>query len=517
MSDNNDAPSKKNAPIKSKASPSKLKTPRSKSKPAESVKKSDKKNRSSRSLLQKKNIRDGEGIFSRWDGIMDDKEKEVVNMEKSKTYKSIKTEVSKKNYIRCFFEEKFDKPKKKYCIVSFSIFYSPQYIRHFYKKDSENIAIRKQLQFLYNLTLNIILLDQGYFPQNWYIRIYYDKSLFTFAYRGKKLWEEFFSIHAKNPRLQFVEFRCPVFFTEGSYHLNLFGTIARLYPIFQKEDKNLELIMVFDADNMITSDYVKEIEKFKESEFDYNTFCSRFEVSFYKHERHSSCYLRTGMFCTKVKLDPYMWDFILYQVKVFSDKKFTDTLEKLQKKWHALLPDKQSQSYRDFEYGMDEIILNYYIRVMFGLKQYKLRKVRIRPKTSAIFSIMTTYLFYDYQKDEYKYVVDQILKAFLGKDFKKEKIKENLEELMKRVRDKINDNSSFEDVYPFIKPIRENMGDFKKLWMSETIVFFFEHVNQADYQTKKYDHFFHTSNLPRYLQPGAFPNKKKIRPRLKKK
>jgi hypothetical protein len=415
--------------------------------------------------------------------------------------------------IKCVFDEKFTRPKKKYTVVSFSIFYSPQYMRHFYKAASKNITLRRQMQFLYNLTLNITNMDNGFIPEDWYFRIFYDKSLFSFYYNKKKPWEEFFETYRKHPRIQFVEFTCPDFLVSKNFHINLFGTITRLYPIFQVDD-NLEMIIVFDADNFITEDYVKEIEKFKKTKFDYNTFCSRFELSFYKHERTSDCYLRTGMISTKVKLDPILWDFILTQVKVFSDKNFTVILENLQKRWEMLLPERKIKSYKEFEYGMDEIILNHYLRKLMKLEGYKLRKVRYRPMTVGMFSTMATYLKFDYKKPENRAKIDKLLKLYLKADFKEGKINENLDNMIQLVKDNTTYNSDYKEVYPYIKPARDNIDILESLWMSNTVTAFFKEVNEQDYNAAPFSDFFVSIDLPIYLQSYR-PKKKKFQKKKK--
>lgn len=410
--------------------------------------------------------------------------------------------------IGCEFKENFERPNGKYTLVSFSIFYSPNYMRHFYKGEAKNITVRRQLQFLYNLTLNITNLDNGFIPKDWYYRIYYDRSLFTFFHNGKKPWEEFFHAYKNHPRVQLVEFKCPDFMVDQDHHINLFGTITRLRPIFEVDD-DLELIIVFDADNFITRDYVEEIERFKKSSYDYNTFCSRFELSFYKHERAEDCYLRTGMISTKVKLKPYMWDFILYQVKIFSDENFTKILENLQKSWEALNPEKKIKSYKDFEYGMDEIILNHYVRKMFSMGDYKLRKVRYRPFTSALFSMLSLYLRYDYKDPKNREKIDSLLIPYLQDDFKPGKIQENLDQLTEIVRQNIRPTSSYEEIYPYIKPIRDRIDVLKSLWMSKTVVAFFEEVNEQDYDARPFDDFFVSIDLPIYLRPQRFQKKRR--------
>jgi hypothetical protein len=126
-----------------------------------------------------------------------------------------------------------------------------KYLR-FYSSKARDISITRQKQFLYNLTLNIQNLERGFFGNNWYIRIFYDQSLFKFKIGKRVPWLEFIKFHKKNKRVQFVKFECNLFKnkTNKNFHLNLFGTLPRLYPIFEKNDL-LDTIVIFDADNFI--------------------------------------------------------------------------------------------------------------------------------------------------------------------------------------------------------------------------------------------------------------------------
>ena len=84
--------------------------------------------------------------------------------------------MNKNNNNLCNFEKKYIEPISNYVVVSFSLFYIDEYIRH-KRSSTNNISESRQLDFIYNMTCNINLLDLDIIPSNWYFRIYYDNSM----------------------------------------------------------------------------------------------------------------------------------------------------------------------------------------------------------------------------------------------------------------------------------------------------------------------------------------------------
>ena len=111
----------------------------------------------------------------------------------------------------CMFKKLYEEPTEEYNVISMSVFYMDKYIRH-YKNYSKDISVKRQKQFLYNLTLNIQNLDQGFLQSDdgkkWYIRIFFDKSLYKFKIGNNAPWKQFIEIYKNHPSVQFVEFYC---------------------------------------------------------------------------------------------------------------------------------------------------------------------------------------------------------------------------------------------------------------------------------------------------------------------
>jgi len=399
---------------------------------------------------------------------------------------------------KCNFIKEYEEPSVKYNIFSFSIFYMKKYTRH-YKNFSKDISIKRQNLFLYNLILNINNLENGFFGNNWYFRIYYDKSLFDFNIGNKHPWIEFYNKYKSNKLIQFVQFKCQHFINKTfKTHINLFGTFARLYPLFEKNDL-LETICVFDADNFITKKYFDEIILFKKSNYDYNSFCSSYETSYYKNNNAKdpdNCYIRCGMLAVNKKLPEKMWDFILYQLKTYEDKKFEKLIEKLFIYHTTLLPEKKIKTYKEFEYGMDEIILNYYIKQFFIHYKFKMRVVRYKPMLISIINTMIAHLNFNYKKN--KLIIDNFLKNILKNKFTGD-IKKDLNSFNLMYYEKSDFKYLYSNVEDIILELKNNYYIIKNLDFPSVIPYFIENISASNYNNlQPFNDFFVSLTKPNF-------------------
>jgi hypothetical protein len=412
----------------------------------------------------------------------------------------------KKNY--CTFIKEYKEPVNKYNIFSYSLFYISKYI-HFYK----DFSFEHQNKFLYNLTINIQNLERGFLGNNWYIRIFYDKNLFKFKIGTKKPWYEFITKYKNCEHVQFIEFKCQQFenkFVKES-HLNLFGTFPRLYPIFEQNDL-LETVVVLDADNMITNDFFNEILEFKKTKYAYNSFCSNYEFLYYRSDEeicnsknnkaidNDNYYLKCGMVSFNVKIPIEIWNYIFYQLKTFDNIKFAYLIDKLYDYHRQLMPEKKIKSYKDFEYGMDEIVLNYYIKKYMDDNNYKLRMVPYKPLVLPLINIITTYLKYNSSNEvKQKDIVATLLKNILKEDYKG-KLENDLDAFNKLYYNNIKLNSSYDEIIPYIEILKNNFELLKKLNLPNTITYFIKNIGRKNFDNiKDYDSYFYSNNFPSYF------------------
>ena len=399
----------------------------------------------------------------------------------------------------CEFIKEYEEPKEPYNIFSFSVFYSTKYIR-FYKNYKKDISFQRQNQFLYNLTLNIQNLEMGYFGSNWYIRIFYDESLFNFKIYNKKIWFEFIKEYKNNKYVQFVKFRCEKFINKEfkSSHINLFGTLVRLFPIFEKNDL-LDTIVIFDADNIITKPYFNEIKKFKKSNYDYNSFCSKYEFSYYKNDNAfniDNCYIRCGMLSVKKKLPEKLWTYILYQLKEFKYKKFDNLIYKLFYYHKKLMPEKNIKKYKEFEYGMDEIVLNYFVKKFFNLYKFKMRVVNYKPIIIPLINAIISYLKYYYKTK--KEIVEKILMNIL-KDSYTKNFNKNLDLFNELFYKNISFNSEYKDIKPYTDLLKNEVNLFNKIKLPRVIMNFIKNISFKDFECNSFFDYFYSYKKPIYF------------------
>ena len=142
----------------------------------------------------------------------------------------------------CKFIKKFKEPNEKYNCFSLSLFYMNKYIKTTHNLKPFNASKNKVAIFYKNLmNINELLLTEVY-PKNFYLRLYYDNSIFKC-----EKYVELIKILSKNPKIQLVEYICNDY--KINNHINLFGTLSRFYTIFDDESKNMNYCIITDADN----------------------------------------------------------------------------------------------------------------------------------------------------------------------------------------------------------------------------------------------------------------------------
>lgn len=403
----------------------------------------------------------------------------------------------------CIFEKEYEEPTESYNLVSFSVFYLYKYFSRFELKDKEqNISIIKQFLFLYNLTANIENLQNNFLPKNWYFRIYYDDSIFSFNVEENNPWKHFIKNYKKNKRVQFVKFKCPQFLSKIG-HKNLFGTLLRLYPLFEKND-NIKTIVIFDADNFITKDYLNEIIKFEKSHYDINIFSSKYEFSLYQDSKYNKdYYIRTGMLSSKVKFDKMAWLYIMEQLKLFNNKEFIELLKRLNKKSQVFFD--KFESYEEFEYGIDEIVINFFLARLINANNFNVRVVRYSPSGYNL-SHFLGYLKYNYSRGKpYSDYVKIIMKDLIechGLEYKD--MKTNFDNYYDKLKsEKCNE---YECLKKDIDVLRKNIEYVEKLYNSSIILKFIKNLSEEDFKYRPFGDYFVSLRLPFYLMSKGMRN-----------
>jgi hypothetical protein len=163
------------------------------------------------------------------------------------------------------------------------------------------------------------------------------------------------------------------------------------------------------------------------------------------------------------------------------------------------MKDKEYIKFKDFGYGIDEIILNHYIKKYLDNNNYKLRKIRFRPNIIPILTMIMTYMTYNIN-DNKKKITNEILRNIL-KDNYTDNLEENLANLYNLFSKNTTFDSKYEEVLPYILLLRNNYDLIEKLKVPKTILSFIKEANYDDYNEKNkiFNKYMFTFNLPFYL------------------
>jgi hypothetical protein len=312
----------------------------------------------------------------------------------------------------CIFENYPTKPNKE-GVLCFSLFF-----REFSKK---------KYIYLDHLNQTVEKLDST-FP-GWKIRIFYDDSV-----DNDKKYTNFITQCKSNKNVQLVKFYCDAYRNpNGKGHLNLFGTITRFYSLFDGLD---ETVLIRDTDIIITKTDYDITQKFIKSDYDLHIYAHSYKiVRQYYYDNKYPEHMVASLLSSKIKFPIKYWNEMLNW-----DTSNDEEIKKIVSK----LSTDRKVNYHKFEYGMDEILLNYYLKKI--LKTYN-------------YSMLVTYCIADMPYSVYCYL-KMILNNFkqINNDHKKM-------ELLKLFIQKVSKNSIDTDnlynaTYKLMNEIFKNINTF---------------------------------------------------------
>lgn len=375
----------------------------------------------------------------------------------------------------CQYTRYYQEPNHKYICMSMSLFLPEKYQKITYGKQREIIEQKKN-SFFKHITFNMKLIMNNYFPDNYYYRIYYDDSI-----QKDEKFIALIDTLKNNHKYQIIKYKCPGALNTktDTGHINLFGTMLRFHPLFDKESPNIEAVAIMDADNIYTRHWVKNIVEFvKNDKYNLMTYQGILESPFYKSDLKNNdkidqelnrLFFRAGMTCMKKKAFNYdIWD--KYFNQMYDQQDFMNQVRYLDFKKYASFPESTEQSFYSFEYGMDEIFLNFILKKM--LKEGKL-KLKIHRFINEIFKKFFYKRFTDFIQYNYKHN-NQLCNEFL------KKLAINLK-LTKNKNQNIDKNSNKNSNK------KENYMKLFRNWMNkeDNLVKLLKNLNQYQNQLKK--------------------------------
>lgn len=377
----------------------------------------------------------------------------------------------------CKFKRYFKEPKEKYVCMSISLFVVDEYIKHNKNDRPYNVLDEKINIFIKNMTLKAKQLLTGYFPKNYYMRIYFDESIKKNKYLNKLL--KTFKTYDK---IQLIKFECPKFKTNNKNHLHLFGTIMRFHALFDKESPNIEMCLFLDADSIYKPKYLEEVNKFYKSNKLVLAFNSFYQLAFYMMDSPKDIndysildyvHLPAGLTTIKKKKEIFLesyWN--KYLNNLFDQQDLLLVFNYLDfKRFSCPKNDSnyQKQSYYSFEYGFDEIWLKFVIKkILSDTNNSENIEVLLTSPYNNKLVLKRIIVFFEYAKNRNKYQFELFIDNcnFLHKktfeEFKKYILKIKNDNNLKYLFEKIVKNKYFKKLY-FQDSLKYLMINFNKL------------------------------------------------------
>ncbi len=302
----------------------------------------------------------------------------------------------------CNFEKLYNSEPDNYHLLSTCLFIKDKYLKTTYGKVRDASEYR-QKQFMQVIETHAKYYDEGYWDKNTRLRIHIDKSL-----EKHEKWMNILNKYMNHPFFQWVKYDIPSKkdpeFQE--LHIGLIGTIIRFYPMFVKNDK-ISCISVVDLDSMYTENWKNEMDKFKKSNYDFHTFSSMFLIPFYSliipgisEDIPKGFWIPAGLFSSKIKLPLWKWNRL---PEFIGSKHIMRKLRYFDMFKLAILDNKIDQFMEDFEYGLDEIIINDLINYYLDKKKYTLMITNAanRPQVEFIRDRIIKYLRWNDMKTKH--------------------------------------------------------------------------------------------------------------------
>jgi hypothetical protein len=276
-----------------------------------------------------------------------------------------------------------DEPDK-YHLLTTSLFVKQKYIKTTKGIVKDMGTLRRQ-QFISTIKKHIEHYENGYWNDKYRLRIYFDSSF----ERNEEL-STVFNEYKDHPFLQWIRYELPNLKDPefSPDHIGMIGTIIRFHPFFVKNNK-INCVSAIDMDNWYTEKWKDELTKFKKSNHDLHWFNPIINMQLYGIMvpgltifKNPKYWIPGCAFSSKITFPEWRWkqlpDFIhnhmIYYLRVIDLFKV------------ALFDNRIDRMMEDYEYGIDEIYINYIV-------EYYISKNKVTFTTKEITSYNIISLF----------------------------------------------------------------------------------------------------------------------------
>lgn len=402
----------------------------------------------------------------------------------------------------CKFTKHFEEPSEKYVCFSAVLFYKEKYIKTTRNLKVTNVSKNKIKSFIMNLTDTIKKFINGTYPNNYYLRLYYDKSLFKL-----KVYKDLFkTLHnQKNNKIQLVEYECESFKNNKNNHMDLFGTLIRFYSIFDTQSVNMDYCVLIDADATYEHHFLQILDEFIKSNNLIYAISKLTQVPFYSNDcmTNNNEFLNYVHFIASsviIKRDPIFnikyWD--TYFNRMFEQNDLMYVYNYLDFKRFFMGGkiefENKPQSYSSFFYGTDEIWLNYVLKkILIDNNSADKLKCYFTKDYDLYFVLNKLKDFLNHANERNFAEFNFFLKncVFLGE--LKERTFHNFSTFIDHLLKNKNKKNNIEKIIQFFKDIRKNRY-FNRFYIQSNIRYIINHIEELIKMTKnlKYNQILHT-------------------------
>jgi len=268
----------------------------------------------------------------------------------------------------------FIEPVSKYDCFTTCLFEKKKYIRSilvnnkFIKKNLSNNKV--DIFIKYFKKMNNCLLN-GYYPDNLYLRLYYDKNI-----TKNKKYKDLINLLKKNKKIQLIKYEVNQLFDK------LIGTIIRFYTFFDEKSINLEYSICIDSDRFYNKKIIEIFNKFKKTKkLVYGIsrlYYSPIHNNDYNNENDYFNFIKLIANCIMVKKDKIFkkeyWDKYFYNMFQQNDLMYVLNYNSFKKySLHNINKNifYNNEPYSLFKYGIDELWINFVLKKILIINNFK--------------------------------------------------------------------------------------------------------------------------------------------------
>lgn len=312
-------------------------------------------------------------------------------------------------------EPLYKEPDMKYHLLSGCLFLKEKYV----KKTNgmvRDVTTSKQEIISKCIEDNAKDYDKGIWDKNVRLRIYFDPSI-----HKSPLLNACFEKYVHHPFFQWVRYDIPSMKVSKNptFHSGLIGTIVRFHPLFVR-GPNVIAVSVIDLDNKYKDKWRETIHKFIKSDYDIHYISGLFNIPFYgciikgvtKEDDPSILWSGALSFTSKVVFPRSRWNNMLMHIQsnsMLGRIRFLDSFKV------SIYNNTSEMFMEDFEYGLDEIILNDIVYYYTNRKLVKPMITMIKPQSFSLINFprkkILEYLKWNDEKSDKMYYLYKALKV----------------------------------------------------------------------------------------------------------